>query len=175
MALLAICRSTSSSTARAPRTRPQTIVMAAKEAPVGTWETPITSELITSQSIRLGAPVVSGDGSVYWLEGRPTEGGRQVLVRRYYSWDVDMLLPTFLLLSERGTAFSTCKPALQSPEGCAGHAIICLYNSRLIHGWPASKQDLLSATARSSALLSEHPSSCEVVLGSSLRHQCCHA
>ncbi|CAL5220350.1 g2347 [Coccomyxa viridis] len=75
-------RSTSSSIARAPRTRPQTIVMAAKEAPVGTWETPITSELITSQSIRLGAPVVSGDGSVYWLEGRPTEGGRQVLVRR---------------------------------------------------------------------------------------------
>jgi hypothetical protein len=54
--------------------------MAAK--PVGMWETPITSELITSQSIRLGAPIVGADGSVYWLEGRPTEGGRQVLVTR---------------------------------------------------------------------------------------------
>ena len=58
--------------------------MAAKEVAVGYWETPITSELITSQSIRLGAPIVGPDGSIFWLEGRPTEGGRQVLVRR---WD----------------------------------------------------------------------------------------
>ncbi|CAK0782907.1 hypothetical protein CVIRNUC_006102 [Coccomyxa viridis] len=67
--------------------------MAAKEAPVGNWETPITSELITSQSIRLGAPIVGADGSIIWLEGRPTEGGRQVLVRRDPSGDVHDLTP----------------------------------------------------------------------------------
>ena len=50
---------------------------------MGEWETPITSELITSQSISLGAPVIAPDGHLYWLEGRPTEGGRQVLVRRH--------------------------------------------------------------------------------------------
>ena len=52
------------------------------EAPVGEWKSPISSELIVSQSIRLGSPVVAHDGSMIWSEGRPTEGGRQVLVRR---------------------------------------------------------------------------------------------
>lgn len=53
------------------------------EAPVGEWKSPISSELIVSQSIRLGSPVAASDGSLIWSEGRPTEGGRQVLVRRY--------------------------------------------------------------------------------------------
>lgn len=52
------------------------------EAPVGEWKSPISSELIVSQSIRLGSPVVGSDGSLFWSEGRPTEGGRQVIVKR---------------------------------------------------------------------------------------------
>ncbi len=56
--------------------------MASQEATVGEWISPISSELITSQSIRLGAPIASSTGNVYWIEGRPKEGGRQVLVRR---------------------------------------------------------------------------------------------
>ena len=52
-------------------------------APVGEWESPITSELITASSISLGAPRLSPDGAyVYYLEGRPTEKGRQVLCRQ---------------------------------------------------------------------------------------------
>lgn len=57
---------------------------AKKEAPGGAWASPISSELIVSQSIGLGSPVVAGDGRLYWLEGRPTEGGRQVLVSRCF-------------------------------------------------------------------------------------------
>lgn len=53
------------------------------EASVGEWKSPISSELIVSQSIRLGSPVIGQDGSLIWSEGRPKEGGRQVLVRRY--------------------------------------------------------------------------------------------
>ena len=50
-------------------------------APYGTWKSPITSDLIVAETIRLGG--VSFDGAdIYWLEGRPTEGGRNVLVRR---------------------------------------------------------------------------------------------
>ena len=65
-------------------TRLQSRVSAmATEAPVGDWVSPVTSELITSKSIGLGAAKAGPDGLVYWLEGRPTEGGRQVLVRRY--------------------------------------------------------------------------------------------
>ena len=77
-----ICRSKALLFAGSVRERHLTTTMAAKEAPVGYWETAITSELITSQSIRLGAPIIGPDGSIFWLEGRPTEGGRQVLVRR---------------------------------------------------------------------------------------------
>ena len=51
-------------------------------APVGQWQSPITSEMITSKSIGLGAAKAGPDGLIYWLEARPTEGGRSVLVRR---------------------------------------------------------------------------------------------
>ena len=53
------------------------------QTPVGQWQSPITSELITSKSIGLGAVKAAPDGLIYWLEARPTEGGRSVLVRRY--------------------------------------------------------------------------------------------
>ena len=49
---------------------------------MGKWESPITSEMMTSSSIGLGGPTIAPDGTVFWIEGRPTEGGRQVLVMR---------------------------------------------------------------------------------------------
>lgn len=52
-----------------------------KIAPYGTWASPITSELIVGQAIGLSGLSVDGD-DIYWLESRPTEGGRSVLVRR---------------------------------------------------------------------------------------------
>ncbi len=52
-----------------------------KEVPYGSWKSPITPDLIVSESIRLGMSAIDGS-DVYWLEGRPAEGGRSVLVRR---------------------------------------------------------------------------------------------
>src|SRR5712671_3682005 len=49
-------------------------------APYGSWKSPITSELIVAQSIALADVRLDG-GNVYWLEGRPQEGGRNVIVR----------------------------------------------------------------------------------------------
>jgi dipeptidyl aminopeptidase/acylaminoacyl peptidase len=51
-----------------------------KVAPYGTWKSPITSELIVSETISLGQIAVD-DGDVYWIEMRPAEGGRNVIVR----------------------------------------------------------------------------------------------
>ncbi len=48
--------------------------------PYGTWSSPISAERVASQSVRLGAVAVDGD-DIYWMEGRPQEGGRNVLVR----------------------------------------------------------------------------------------------
>jgi dipeptidyl aminopeptidase/acylaminoacyl peptidase len=51
-----------------------------KTAPYGSWKSPITSDLIVAQSITLSEVYLDG-GHVYWLEGRPQEQGRYVLVR----------------------------------------------------------------------------------------------
>jgi hypothetical protein len=53
---------------------------APKTAPWGSWKSPITSELIVAQAITL-TDVRMDNGRIYWLEGRPLENGRQVVVR----------------------------------------------------------------------------------------------
>jgi dipeptidyl aminopeptidase/acylaminoacyl peptidase len=50
-------------------------------APYGSWKSPITSELIVKGTIGLSQPRIAGD-EVYWIEMRPSERGRQVIVRR---------------------------------------------------------------------------------------------
>ena len=51
----------------------------AKTAPYGSWKSPITSDLIVAQSISLSDVRLDG-GNIYWLEGRPQEQGRSVVV-----------------------------------------------------------------------------------------------
>jgi dipeptidyl aminopeptidase/acylaminoacyl peptidase len=50
-------------------------------APFGSWPSPITAELIAGANIRLGQVALRG-ADVFWLEGRPQEQGRNVLVQR---------------------------------------------------------------------------------------------
>ncbi|MEY3866307.1 MAG: hypothetical protein RLZZ338_198 [Cyanobacteriota bacterium] len=52
-----------------------------KIAQYGSWKSPITSDLIVSGTIGLGGITVDGE-DIYWLEGRASEGGRNVIVRR---------------------------------------------------------------------------------------------
>ncbi|MGC9400321.1 MAG: prolyl oligopeptidase family serine peptidase [Anaerolineae bacterium] len=63
-----------------------------KTAPYGSWKSPITSDVIVADTLRLGTPVWDG-GDLYWLEGRPSEGGRQTLVRRTPNGDLYNVLP----------------------------------------------------------------------------------
>lgn len=50
-------------------------------APYGSWKSPITSDLIVSGTIGLGQIGLEG-GDLYWIEMRPAEAGRYVIVRR---------------------------------------------------------------------------------------------
>ena len=52
-----------------------------KIAPYGSWKSPITSDLIVAGTVGLGQVRLDGE-DVYWIEQRPTEGGRNVVVRR---------------------------------------------------------------------------------------------
>lgn len=49
-------------------------------APYGSWRSPITSDMVAGATLRLEQVVADG-AQVFWVEGRPTEGGRSVLVR----------------------------------------------------------------------------------------------
>ena len=50
-------------------------------SPYGSWKSPITSDLIVEGSVGLGQTQFDGD-DIYWIELRPKEGGRNVLVKR---------------------------------------------------------------------------------------------
>lgn len=49
-------------------------------APFGSWVSPISADLIVGSTIGVG-PVGIDGGDIYWMEFRPTEGGRTVTVR----------------------------------------------------------------------------------------------
>jgi dipeptidyl aminopeptidase/acylaminoacyl peptidase len=49
-------------------------------APYGSWNSPLTAEMIVQQSVGLGQSALDGE-AVYWTESRPLEKGRTVLVR----------------------------------------------------------------------------------------------
>lgn len=48
--------------------------------PYGSWPSPITAAVLVEQVVRLSQLHVDGD-DLYWLEGRPSEAGRSVVVR----------------------------------------------------------------------------------------------
>src|SRR3954451_10677680 len=54
--------------------------MAPRVAPYGGWSSPITAESIARGSVTLAEPEVAAN-AVWWVEGRPLDGGRQVIVR----------------------------------------------------------------------------------------------
>jgi len=63
-----------------------------KNLPYGAWPSAISTALLVGSTVRLGG--VSVDGSnFYWLEGRPTEGGRNVLVRHDRNGETTDLTP----------------------------------------------------------------------------------
>jgi dipeptidyl aminopeptidase/acylaminoacyl peptidase len=66
---------------------------ARREAPYGTWESPVGARTLTERAVGLSLPQVDG-ADVYWLEDRPEEAGRTVLVRRRADGTVADVLTT---------------------------------------------------------------------------------
>lgn len=48
--------------------------------PYGTWPSPVSAALVAGKTVALSDVRVDGR-DIYWIEGRPAEGGRRVLVR----------------------------------------------------------------------------------------------
>ncbi|XP_047979926.1 dipeptidyl-peptidase 5 isoform X1 [Salvia hispanica] len=87
------CRSPYLHISRAPkspfycRRRASTIAMSSASetkltAPYGSWKSPITADVVSGSEKRLGGFSTDSLGRLYWLESRPAESGRNVLVRQ---------------------------------------------------------------------------------------------
>ncbi len=62
-------------------------------APYGSWRSPITAAMLVTKQVSLSWPHIDGS-DLYWIEGRPQEGGRNVLVRRTVAGTIDDVTPT---------------------------------------------------------------------------------
>ncbi len=64
-------------------------------APFGSWRSPISAHMLVQGAVRFGDVAVDGD-TLYWVEGRPEEQGRYVIVRRTADGKTaDVLPPPF--------------------------------------------------------------------------------
>ena len=71
-----------------------------KTAPYGSWSSPITSDLIVASSIGLRAILLDGT-DIYWIEARPREDGRNVIVRRTADGTISDVTPPVPIEGER--------------------------------------------------------------------------
>ncbi len=61
-------------------------------APYGTWRSPLTADDLLRGALGLAFPSANA-GSIYWMESRPAEGGRCVIVRRRPDGRIEDCLP----------------------------------------------------------------------------------
>ena len=61
-------------------------------APYGSWKSPVTSDMIVAATIGLGS-IMLDEHDIYWTELRPSEGGRNVIVRRAPDGSISDALP----------------------------------------------------------------------------------
>ncbi|KAM0952538.1 putative bleomycin hydrolase [Dioscorea sansibarensis] len=88
-------------------------------APYGSWKSPITADVVSGAEKRLGGIAVDGDGRLVWIETRPDDGGRAVLVKEPVNLEdkpVDIIPPDFavrtLAQEYGGGAFAVSKHML---------------------------------------------------------------
>ena len=61
-------------------------------SPYGSWRSPITADAIVAGVIGLGQIQLDGD-DIYWVEQRPAEGGRNVVVRHRADGTIEDVTP----------------------------------------------------------------------------------
>ena len=81
-------------------TRPTGPSAGATVAPYGSWRSPIEIDLVAGSAVSLAEPWLDGP-DIYWLEGRPAEGGRRTLLRRTPDGAIRELTPAPFAVGNR--------------------------------------------------------------------------
>ena len=110
---------------------------APRTAPFGTWRSPITTEALAANAVRLGGAALDGSRA-WWCEGRPAEGGRNVLVHCAAGMSRSVSVMAALL----------CEQGLGVPEALER---IALAKARAVAGWAADQQGRLGTPRRLSS------------------------
>src|SRR5260370_10669443 len=63
-----------------------------RTSPYGSWRPPVTADAIVAGVIGLGQIQLDGD-DIYWVEQRPAEAGRNVVVRRRTDGSITDITP----------------------------------------------------------------------------------
>lgn len=63
------------------------------QPPYGSWRSPISAEMIAGRTLGLSYPYFDGE-FIYWLESRPMEQGRSVIVRRNPDGNIQDVTPS---------------------------------------------------------------------------------
>jgi dipeptidyl aminopeptidase/acylaminoacyl peptidase len=74
------------------RVKEECVTSTPQTAPYGTWRSPITADLISGHRVGLANPHRDGD-VIYWIESRPAEAGRSVVVRRRPDGTIEDAVP----------------------------------------------------------------------------------
>lgn len=66
-------------------------------APYGSWKSPITADVVSGASKRIGGAAVDGSGRLIWLESRPSESGYRLWLLFYLRFVSNKTLHSFPL------------------------------------------------------------------------------
>ncbi len=110
-------------------------------APYGSWTSPIDPELLASSSPSFSCPSSDGD-NLYWIESRPWENGRSVVVRRDSEGAIHDVLPSPLSARSKvheygGTPYIVVDDTLY----------FCLYDDQRLYRLDLSEDSALSTPA----------------------------
>jgi dipeptidyl aminopeptidase/acylaminoacyl peptidase len=105
-------------------------------APYGSWRSPIDPPLVARAGRRLGGAAIAADDAVWWAEGRPTEGGRVVLMRRPEGGNAEVVTPEGFYVRTRAHEYGGGAWSLAGPDLVlfANFADQRLYRQRLGEG-----------------------------------------
>jgi len=85
-------------------------------APYGSWASPISAATVARGGRRLGAPSLAADGSVWWAEGHPADGGRIVLMRRPEGGEPEAITPEGFYVRTRAHEYGGGAWHLAAPD-----------------------------------------------------------